>query len=268
MTAAATRRSVFRALLLRDLTVLDGQLKEFLPNTLMQPLLLVFVFGYLFPAIGQGVGGSSRGAASRFATLMLPGIVAQAIVMQGMFRVAVPLMRELSLTRELEDRVLAPATVTMVALEKIAFGALQGLFAALVVFPVAAFVPATPIYLDVDWPVLATVLPLACVAAAAFGLCFATLVNPRLVPLLAGTVVLPLTFGGAIFYTWSSLDPLPWLKYLVLVNPLVYMSEGLRAGMVTGVDHMPLAPVYLALAGSAAVLTALGVRGFKRRVLG
>ena len=55
-TAAA-----FGAMLLRDLTVLRRNLKEFIPRTIMQPLLLVFVFTYVFPKIGQSVGGGQVG---------------------------------------------------------------------------------------------------------------------------------------------------------------------------------------------------------------
>ena len=91
----------FRALLLRDLTVLDRDLKEFLPNTLMQPVMLVFVFTYVFPRIGQGVGG--EGNVGRFSTLLLGGMVAQSIIFQGLFWVALPLSRELDITNELED---------------------------------------------------------------------------------------------------------------------------------------------------------------------
>ena len=58
-TAARASRSAFAALLLRDLRVLIKNLKEFLPRTVIQPLLLVFVFLYVFPKIGQGIGGSA-----------------------------------------------------------------------------------------------------------------------------------------------------------------------------------------------------------------
>ncbi|MDQ3570712.1 MAG: ABC transporter permease, partial [Actinomycetota bacterium] len=137
----------------------------------------------------------------------------------------------------------------------------------MVVFPVAAFLPSTPVYLVIDWPVLLTLTPLACVTSAALGLSVGTLLKPESVPMLSGTLALPLAFGGAIFYNWESLDPVPWLKYLVLVNPITYMSEGMRAALFTGVGHMPLVAVYGALAGFAVVFTILGRRGFRRRVL-
>ena len=43
-----SRTSAFGALLLRDLTVLRKNLKEFIPRTILQPLLLVFVFTYVW----------------------------------------------------------------------------------------------------------------------------------------------------------------------------------------------------------------------------
>ena len=264
-SATSSTWAAFRALLLRDLTVLDHDLKEFLPNTLMQPIMLVFIFTYVFPRIGQGIGGS--GNAGRFSTLLLGGLVAQSVIFQGLFRVALPLAREFDITNELEDRVLAPTSVNTIAFEKIVAGAIQSLFAGMVVFPVAAFLPSTPIYLQAHWVILATITPLACYTSSALGLTIGTRMEPRLVPLLAGFIALPLGFFGAIFYTWDALAPIPWLKYAVLVNPLVYMSEGFRAGLSIGVVHMSLLGIYAALIGFAVLFTVLGVTGFKKRVI-
>lgn len=275
LTVPATRAAVrsrpsatwaaFRALVVRDLTVLDKNLGRFLPGALMQPLLLVFVFTYLFPRIGQGVGGA--GGAARFSTLLLPGIVAHSIIFVGIFTVGMNLITELA-GDELEDRILAPAPTATVAVARIVAGALQALIAGLVVFPVAAFLPATPVYLQPDWPVLLTVLPLACVTSAALGLALGVVFEPRSGPWLFSVVALPLSFLGAIFYTWESLEAIPVLQYLVLANPLVYMSEGLRAATVTGLDHLPLATVVVVLVGFSTLFALVGVVGFRRRVLG
>jgi len=265
---APSRRAgwaAFRALLMRDLTVLDKDLKEFLANTLLQPTLVAFMFAFVFPRIGQGVGGT--GNAGRFSTVRLGGLVAQSIAFQGLFRVALPLARELDITNELEDRVLAPAPISVIAMEKIVAGALQNLFAGLIVFPIAAFLPSTPIYLRAHWGTLIPVTVLSCYASAALGLTIGTHLAARLVPVLVGFIALPLGFFGAIFYTWDALTPIGWLKAVVLLNPLVYMSEGFRAALSVGVVHMPLPVVYAALVASCVLFTVLGVSGFKRRVL-
>src|SRR5437899_3584752 len=120
-------KSAFAGLLLRDLTVLRKNLKEFLPRTILQPFLLVFVFLYVFPTIGQGIG-SGRGAAgeSAFATVLVAGVIGLSIMFQGIQAVALPMVQEFGYTREIEDRVLAPLPVSFVSIEKIVAGALQG----------------------------------------------------------------------------------------------------------------------------------------------
>jgi ABC-2 type transport system permease protein len=262
----------FKALLLRDLTVLRKQLNEFLPRTLLQPFLLVFVFTYVFPKIGQGVGGGTGPAAeSAFATLLVAGVVGITILFQGIQSVALPMVQEFGYTKEIEDRVLAPLPVSLVALGKVTSGAIQGLIAALLVFPIAAVVPANDVHLEFNWPVVLTLVPLACITSSALGLTFGTRFEPRTVPMMFGVIVIPLTFLGCVYYSWTALGPIKvwgfsWLKWLVLVNPLVYMSEGFR-GAFTSADHMSLAVVYLALAGFAALFLYLGINGFKKRVL-
>ena len=256
----------FRALLARDLTVTRKNLREVVPRTLLQPLLLMFVFTYVFPKIGQGVGGAVGDATGSFSTLLVAGVVALAIIFQGIQSVALPMVQEFGYTREIEDRVQAPLPISLVAFEKITAGAILSFFSALIVFPIAAVVPATPVNLEIDWPVLITLMPLTCFMAGALGLTFGTRFEPRTVPILFGVIVLPLTFLGAIYYSWAALEPIRWLQIAVLVNPLVYMSEGFRAAL-TPADHMSLWAIYGALTGFTVVFTYLGIAGFKRRVL-
>ena len=260
--AAAT--VAFLALLLRDLVVLRKNAKEFIPRTLLQPLLLVFVFAYVFPKIGQGVGGG--GHAAEFSTALVAGVVGLAIIFQGIQSVALPMVQEFGYTREIEDRVLAPMPVALVALEKVTAGALYGAVSAALVFPIATIVPATPVHLNINWPVLLTLTPLACFMCGSLGLAFGTRFEPRTVPALFGIVVLPLTMLGCIYYPWQSLHAVPWLQKLVLVNPLVYMCEGFRAALTKG-PHMSLWAIYPAVAGFAALFLTVGLSGFRKRVL-
>jgi ABC-2 type transport system permease protein len=260
----STSTTAFGGLLLRDLAVLRKEFGTFIGRTVMQPLLFVFVFTYVFPKIGQGVGGAA--GAARFSTLLVPGVVAIACIFQGIQAVALPLVQDFGYSREIEDRVMAPMPVWAVAFEKVVAGAIQGLVAALIVFPLALFIPSTPVHLTVSIPELVTLLPLACFVGAGFGLVLGTRVQPRQVPLLFGIVVIPITFLGATYYTWASLSAIPWLQVLVLVNPLVYMCEGMRAAL-TQEPHMALWAVYMGLIGFIALFLALGISGFRKRVL-
>ena len=257
--------SAFLALLGRDLAVLRKDFGMFLGRTLVQPLLLVFVFTYVFPKIGQGVGGGD--AAAGFSTLLVGGVIASAMIFQGIQAVALPLVQEFGYTREIEDRVLAPLRVELVALEKVAAGAVQGLLAAVLVFPMAAVIPATPVHLHVNWLLLPVVLVLGAVMAASLGLFVGTRVEPRQVPLIFGLLVIPMTFLGAVYYPWQSLEAIRWLQIGVLINPLVYLSEGLRASLSTGIPHMAWGVVLAAMTGFTAVLLTSAIRGFRNRVL-
>jgi len=256
----------FRALLRRDLAVLRKDAPIFIVRTIMQPLLLLFVFTYVFPRIGQAVGGSGAASAD-FSTLLVAGVIATAMIFQGIQAVALPLVREFGYTREIEDRVLAPLPVWAVAVEKIVSGALQALIAGAIVFPLAAVLPVSNVHLEVSWVALLTVAPLAALTGAALGLFLGTRVEPHQVPLMFSVIVIPITFLGATYYPWARLTPIPWLKVAVLVNPLVYMSEGFRMAL-TPVAHMPGPGVYAALTGFVLVLGWLGIDGFRKRVLG
>ncbi|MBP8182314.1 MAG: ABC transporter permease [Acidimicrobiia bacterium] len=256
---------VVGALLARDMLVVRKNLGEFIPRTLLQPLLLVFVFTYVFPKIGQGIGGASD-TEGLFSTILVAGVLATTIMFQGIQSTALPLVQDFAITREIEDRVLAPLRIDVVAIEKIISGSLQCLLAALLVFPIATIVPATPVHLVIKWPVLLTMVPLACISASALGLTFGTIFEPRNVPMLFGVIVVPLTFLGCTYYSWQSLSAIKWLQIAVLVNPLVYLSEGFRAA-VTDVDHMPLVVIYAFLIAFTILTTAIGIRSFRMRVL-
>ena len=253
----------FVALLQRDMHVLLASWPLFIIRAVMQPLLLMFVFTYVFPKIGQGVGGG--GGEEAFTATLVAGVVGLAIVFQGIQAVALPLVQEFGYSKEIEDRVLAPLPTKMVGIQKIVTGMVNGLIAAVLVFPIAAVVPATPVDLKVHWPVLLTLAPLAGWVAAALGLVLGTRVAPQNVSYLFALVVLPLTFLGAIYYPWQTLSAIRWLQILVLINPLVYMCEGFRAALTTGVPHMSLWAVYGGLAVFAVVLTWVGLDGFSKR---
>jgi ABC-2 type transport system permease protein len=272
-SALAASRLALRALILRDLVVLRKNLVEFIARTLVQPFLLVFVFLYVFPKIGQGIGGGhGRAAESQFATVLVAGVVGISVMFQGIQAVALQMATEFGYTREIEDRVQAPCPIWLVALAKVLSGAVQGLLAAVIVFPIAAVVhaPGVSAHLSVHWAIVLTLIPLACVAMTSLGLVLGTTFEPRNIGLMFGFVVLPLTFLGGTYYQWTKLAPVTvggfhWLQALVLINPLIYVTEGMRAGL-THASHMTLWAIYPVLVGFCALFLWLGLRNFRRRV--
>lgn len=273
-SAVTSSRIAFGALLLRDLTVLKKNLGVFIARTLIQPFLLVFVFLYVFPKIGEGVGGASGpGGLSTFATVLVAGVIGLSIMFQGIQAVALQLANEFGYTKEIEDRVLAPMPVALVAVGKVVAGAIQGLIAALIVFPIASIVHAPGVHpqLSVHWLNLIILIPLACIMTSSLGLALGTRVSPRNISVMFGFIVLPMTFLGGTYYPWTTLSAIkvagfPWLQTLVCVNPLIYITEGFRAALTTA-PHMPLYVIYPVIVTFCTLFLWAGIKGFYRRVL-
>ena len=153
----------FSGLFLRDLRVLTREFVPFLLRVGMQPLLFLFVFTFILPRMGGGnplaAGGSAAGPPVDFGTILLPGLMAVAIMFSGIAAVALPLSSEFGITREIDDRVMCPLPLWAVALEKVCFSAMQSIVAALLVIPMAYYVPAVPVRADVhNWFLFVLVL--------------------------------------------------------------------------------------------------------------
>jgi ABC-2 type transport system permease protein len=273
-TALAASRTALGALMLRDLVVLRKNFWEFVIRTLVQPFLLCFVFLYVFPKIGQGIGGgSSSTGESAFATVLVPGVVGISVMFQGIQAVAMQMSQEFGYTREIEDRVQAPCPIWLVAISKVLSGAVQGLISAAIVLPIASVVHAAGVeaHLSLHWWIIVTLVPLACIGMTSLGLLLGTSFEPRNIGLMFGFVVLPITFLGGTYYQWTrvapvKLGPWHWLQTVVLVNPLIYVNEGMRAAF-TDTSHMHLYIVYPVLIGFVVLFLGLGLRNFRRRVL-
>lgn len=261
----------FAGLFLRDLHVLRRELFPFVIRVCMNPLLFLFVFTFIMPHMSGGASMNPTAAMTgmNFSTVLLPGLMAVAIMFSGIAAVALPLAQEFGITREIDDRVMCPLPVAAVAIEKICFSAVQSIIAAAVVFPMAYYIPSTPVVAHVaSWPFLIVVLVLASLTSGALGLTIGTSVKPQQIGLIFGVVVMPITFLGCVYYPWAALIHLRWLQIGVLVNPIVYMSEGLRSALTPALPHMPNALVVVMLTFFMALLTWLGIKGFLRRVIG
>ena len=75
-------------------------------------------------------------------------------------------------------------------------------------------------------------------------------------------------FFGCTYYPWVALDKVPLLKWLVLVNPLVYVAEGMRGVLTPGVPHMDLLVVSAALVALIFIFWTLGKNEFLKRAVG
>jgi ABC-2 type transport system permease protein len=123
---------------------------------------------------------------------------------------------------------------------------------------------------DLTWShggaVVAVVL-LGSLAFSALGMWLGTAIAPQQIGLMFSVILAPMIMFGCTYYPWTGLAHVPAMKYVVLINPLVYVSEGMRAALTPAVAHMPLLAIVGALVGLSILFIWLGLRAFNRRAI-
>jgi ABC-2 type transport system permease protein len=251
------QRQVFFAVLGRDVYVTWGEFPVFLAQVILQPFFLLFVFGKVLGSLGYTTNG--------YSDLLFPGLLALTAVITGMQTLAFPLVIEFGWTKEIEDRLLAPMSTLLVAAEKVLFASIRALIATAVMIPIGILVLGSIPWRWDALPLFLVMVVLGSLLGASLGLVLGTLVKPNRINIVFSLVFTPLLFTGCSQYPWPSLDKLPWFQVVTALNPMTYVSEGLRAALVPSVPHIAPWICILVLCGSLFVLLAIGARGFLRR---
>jgi ABC-2 type transport system permease protein len=182
--------------------------------------------------------------------------------------VALPMMQDFGFTKEIEDRLLSPVPIHFVAVEKVVAGVLQGIVAALFVLPVARLIMGPIPGLSFrNAPLLLVVTVLGGAAFSAMGLYLGTGIAPQQIGLMFSVIVAPMIMFGCTYYPWAGLSHVPIMKWLVLINPLVYVSEGMRAALTPAVPHMPVALILGALVILTVLFMFMGLKAFDKRAM-
>ena len=247
-------------MLARDAHVARRNAMQLFLQTFLQPLLFVFIFGRVM--VGSGY------MPSYYKSLLLPGIIAISMVFTGIWAVAMPLIAEFQWTREIEDRLLAPIDIRWIAIEKVIAGMLQALVAGLIVIPLAWLVLRPGVNISISYPfTFLTIILLVAGFSACGGLVLGCTINQQHIGLMFGMVITPMIFFGCTYYPWSALKGFPVLQKAVLINPLVYASEGLRASLVPQFQHLSSAAVLIALTIFDLLLLVIGLRQFESKAI-
>jgi ABC-2 type transport system permease protein len=250
----------FVALLWRDARVARRNFVPLLLQTFLQPMMFVFIFGRVMVSSGY--------MPAAYKSLLLPGIMAISMVFTGVWAVAMPLIAEFQFTHEIEDRLLAPIENDWIAIEKVLFGAAQAVVAGLGVIPAAWVLLRPGLELNLPSPLtFAVVTLLVALFSACGGLALGCTVGQNQIGLMFSMVLTPMIFFGCTYYPWSALANFPILQKAVLINPLVYASEGLRGTLVPQFPHLPLIAVLLALLIFDSLLLMVGLRQFRHKAV-
>lgn len=247
----------FLAILRRDVTVAVHEAPSTIAQMILQPVFLLFVFGRVLPELGYARDG--------YVDVLFPGIVALTVVLTALQGIALPLVLEFSYTMEIEDRLLAPISTSLVAVEKLLFSALRSIVATALLFPIGAVLLGGIPGEASDVPLVALVIVLGAFIGASAGLLLGTILQPAKIRTMFSLMITPLIFTGASQYPWPLLDELRWFQVLTAFNPITYTSEALRAVLSPQVPHMHLGVAVFAMVAFLLTLGAAGVAGFRRR---
>jgi ABC-2 type transport system permease protein len=255
-----TQWRAFRAVLRRDLYVTWREFPAFLAQVILQPLFLLFVFGYVLQKLTYTQNG--------YTNVLYPGLLALTAVITAMQALAFPLVAEFGWTKEIEDRLLAPMPTSYVVGEKVLFAVLRSLAATLIMIPLGIIILGSIPWRWSDLPLFVAALVLGALVGAGFGLLMGTLVPPQRITLLFSLVFTPLLFTGCTQYPWPKLESIRWFQIVTACNPMTYVSELMRGAMVPEeVPHIAPWICIVVLIFSVTVLLIVGTRGFYRRAI-
>ncbi|WP_198407171.1 ABC transporter permease [Nocardia terpenica] len=247
---------VFGALMARDLFVTVRELPSFMVQVILQPLFMLFIFGVVLRGLDL--------VTPELVRILLPGVVSMTIFQTAVQNTALPLAVDFAATREIEDRLLAPISVTAVGIEKVVFGAMRGLIAGVVMVPIGLLMLGGHWPLAA-WPAVIVICILGALSGGALGLVIGTSVPARHIGVVFAAVLLPLMFTGAAQYPFFGLAKLRWFQVVVALNPMTYVSEGMRWLVLPGRHSIPLWIDLTVLIVATAGLLVLGTSGFHRK---
>lgn len=247
--------SFIRAMLARSLAVERRSARVGFLRMVLQPAVYLFVFGHVVGRmLPTGEGGN-------YAAVMAPGVVAISLMSAPYMAVGGPILTGFYF-RTMEAWLLAPVALRSLLAAMVAVGTLYGCVSAgvvaLLVWAILGILPEQP-----------ALMAWFCVAGSLFFSLLAVTVllapaTPRKGQEVFSFLMMPMTFFGCTFYSFSMLQP-PF-DWLALCLPTTYLSEGLRAAYRPAADGMPGGWIAVGLTVATLALTPLADWVLRRRL--
>lgn len=252
---------VFLQFLRRDCYVYSKQAKRFFINFgLLRPLFFAFSFAYIqanvvFPT-----------QQSTFVTMFLIGNTMM-IIMVLSFTLAVKLLFDFEQTRFIDYQI-TQLHPKLVILEKLLF---YSLFTCIVMIP---FFPVTKLLLGksfnithASWPQTILILYLGSLCCSGFQLLATTIMkNSGSIISLWMRLIIPMVIMGGFWVPLHIMQQsLPIFSYIAYINPIMYLTEGLRAAILGTPEFLPVWLCACALSGFSILFTLLTFYFFKKK---
>jgi ABC-2 type transport system permease protein len=215
-------------------------------QTIVPPAITMTLYFIIFGSLVGSRIGTMDGVP--YMTFIAPGLIMMAVITNSFANVVSSFFSS-KLMLHLEEMLVAPLAHTTIVLGFVVGGIVRGLLVAALVVVVALFFTD----LQVAHPLVtaSTIVLTALVFSIAglFNAIFAKTFDD--ISIIPTFVLTPLTYLGGVFFSISLLPPF-WQK-VALLNPILYMVNAFRYGML-GSSDIPLGQAYALMGGLAAAL--------------
>jgi len=215
-------------------------------QTIVPPAITMTLYFIIFGSLVGSRIGSMDGVP--YMTFIAPGLIMMAVITNSFANVVSSFFSS-KLMLHLEEMLVAPLAHTTIVLGFVVGGVVRGLLVAALVVVVALFF--TDLHVVHPFITFTTILLTAVVFSIAglFNAIFAKSFDD--ISIIPTFVLTPLTYLGGVFFSISLLSPF-WQK-VALANPILYMVNAFRYGML-GSSDIPIGLAYLIMLGFAAGL--------------
>lgn len=242
------------AMVLRNLSVEWNSPRTAFLRMVLQPAVYLFVFGYV-------VGRMLPGGGASYPEIMAPGVIAIS-VMNAPYMVVGSAILTGFYFRTMEAWLLAPTQARGLLLALAASGTVYGtastLVVGLLVWALLGIAPqslALPLLISVAGSLFFSLFSIVVLLLPA---------TPKRGQDLMSLLMMPMTFFGCTFYSYSMLTP-PF-DTLALLLPTTYLSEGLRAAYLPGGDTLPAGWILGGVTVTVVILAPIADRVVARRL--
>jgi len=225
-------------------TLFSKEVRRFLRvpgQTLLSPVVTTTLY---FVVFGYSLGGQLREVDGiSYARFIVPGLVTLGVISNAFLNTASSLF-VMKLQGTIVDLLVSPLAYGEILAGFIGAAVVRALMIGAIMWAVAGLFAG----FDLAHPLFAAVmLLLVAVAFSALGFMIAVWASSfEQVNFLPTFIITPLTFLGGVFYSAHSLPAA--LRSLTLVNPIFYLVDGVRHGLLAVSDAPPGVGLALALA--------------------
>lgn len=231
-------------------------------QTLVPPAITMTLYFLIFgKLIGSKIGGMSvEGVTLSYMDFIVPGLVMMAVIQNAYGNISSSFFGA-KFGRHVEELLVAPLPNHVILAGYVGGAVLRGFMVGAIVLVVAMLFTDIRVH---DWFATVSTVLLGAVIFSLAG--FVNAVYAKKfddIAIIPTFILTPLTYLGGVFYSVSLLPP--WAEAATHANPIFYMVNGFRYGLL-GVSDVPLWTAYAVMLGFVVALTWLGLWLLQRGV--